>query len=143
MSYGYREVQQEVFEGASGEISVIRTERFGRMMADASVAAAYEEHAHIGDSGHDHRVMAGSTRESSHFGIAGDTRDAVSPQLLHLGRTGDASDIQHLAPLNFDIPAGGDPLRFGHHCGERCVSHLVAGSADVNTQLAASGNHIH
>src|SRR5882757_9270294 len=103
MSYCYREVQQEVFEGASGEISVARTERFGRMMADASVAAAYEEHPHIGDSCHDHGVMAGSTRESPHFGIAGDTSDAVSPELLHLGRARDASDVQHLAPLNFDI----------------------------------------
>src|SRR5882724_2576847 len=108
MSWCYREVQQEVFEGAGSEISVVRTEHLGRVMADASVATTYEEHAHVSDSCHDHGVMPSSARQSTHFSIAGDTSDAVSPQLLHFRSAGDGSDVQHFAPLNLDIPLGSD-----------------------------------
>src|SRR6266699_5432271 len=118
----YREVQQKVLEGASREIGVLRAKGLGWMVADAAVAAAHEQHAHCGDLPHDHRVVAGSARETPHLGVAGGAPNAVGPPLLHLGCTGYASDLQHLAPLNLDLPAGSDACGFRHDAGERRVA---------------------
>jgi hypothetical protein len=55
---------QKILEYLRGDLGVVCAHGLHRVMTDAAVAAAYEQHADVGEARHHHGIVAGTARQA-------------------------------------------------------------------------------
>ena len=135
------EAVEKLQEGLDRQLHVVGGARFERVVADAGVLAAHEQHRlrhHLADL---HRVVAGAARHAVHRQAERRRRRAPSAPASRaptaMRRRASSPRGRTTRPRRSQIAS-----QLGEHVVDAGVAHRVGGGADVERELAAAGNDV-
>jgi hypothetical protein len=131
---------EQVLEGAHAQLGVVVGDGFQRVVADAGVQAAHEQHGLRHHLVQLHRVVAGAAGHAVHR--QAQRLHRALPALLPGRVAGRGAARMVFFEREAQAAALADARQLGQHVGDAGVAHLVGGGAHVQAELAAPGHDV-